>query len=126
MNRNIEFYVSGEVSGASGHYHVIGRCGEDAIRVGDVFTAVYQYPTATVENGAEWEPRRLDEQPIQLRVDAIHAYEHCLKELGTGMTGSLDLSGVGAERVYDSSVLGLSPAPNSPTATPVNSARNEN
>jgi len=91
MNSPREFIVSGVVVGASGVYHVIGRCGDLSIHVGDVFQQL-EHPA---------EPN----QQVQLTVDRIQAYERSFEELGSGMTGTLDLRGAGVERLRPHSIL---------------------
>ena len=90
---DLQFVVDGHVSGISGRHTVIGRCGDSPIRLGDVFHLAFRakhrrYPDE-IANPIEREVER----PVELRVEHIHAYGHCLEMLGQGMTGSLELSG---------------------------------
>ncbi|MCE9605582.1 MAG: hypothetical protein K8U03_11875 [Planctomycetia bacterium] len=107
MNRNLEFTVSGLVDeGPTEFLHVVGRCGDVALRIGDVFESMYRYSFNTSKDGSET-ATRIDPQPIRLEIKAITAYEHDLKELGSGMTGRLSLSGSGSDLVQTRCVLGL-------------------
>lgn len=100
-NADLEFVVCGYVSGESGKHTVIGRCGDKAIRLGDVFLTAFRakpraYPT---EMGNPLV--RETERPVKLRVEHIHAYGRCLEMLGEGMTGALELSGAEADSLAD-------------------------
>jgi hypothetical protein len=102
---DLEFVISGYVRGVSGLHRVIGRCGDKAIRIGDVFNTAFRakpcaYPT---EMGNPLV--REVERPVNLRVEHIHAYGHCLETLGEGMTGSLDLSGPEGSSLEDGWIL---------------------
>lgn len=80
-----EFIVSGIVEGVSGLTHVIGRCGDSSLRVGDVFE--------TLEDAAGVN------HAVRVEIIKVHAYGHDLNELGSGMTGRLSLSGAGVEQI---------------------------
>lgn len=64
---------------------VPGRVHQGTIRVGSVFTAVEVMSAVS--------------STINLRVDRIIAYGHSLEELPEGMTGELQLSGEGKEKL---------------------------
>lgn len=89
-----EFIICGVMTGVSGVYHVIGRCGDIGFRVGEVFDQLEhpQYPT----------------QSVRLRIIAIHAYQHSLEELGAGMTASIDVQGEGVEFLRPNAILVIS------------------
>lgn len=102
MCNTIGFIVNGVVEGQSGYYHAMGRCGDQPIRVGDVFDVVHQARHAAGVDAGELS----DARTVHLRVERIQAYQRKLEELGSGMTGTLDLSGQGLEFVTSGCVLG--------------------
>lgn len=106
MDRNIEFIVKGIVEGVSGRLRVIGRCSEEAIRVGDVFDSLYHVEETDSAGGEQ----RVDGKKVELHVRGIHAYGHELHELSPGMTGALDLEGVDRKFVEPGWLLGVVPA----------------
>lgn len=91
MNSICEFILHGVVTGESGEFHVIGRCGDVPIRVGDVFDQL----------------RNEEELPrtIQLVIKCIHAYQKDLPELSPGMTATIDVVGEGLKWLKPLSVL---------------------
>ena len=99
-----EFIVVGLVQGDP--FTVIGRCGDVAIHVGDVFDAVYRYKHRRYPDELGNEPIREAEKPATIRVLCIHAYERSLVALGEGMTGSLTLEGDGLEYLAPGWILG--------------------
>lgn len=108
-----EFIVSGIVSGESGQLHVIGRCGEKEIFVGDLFRSVFRVRKSKYPSEMGDAPiREPGEHKTALQVKCIHAYGKSLHELGAGMTASLALVGDGVEYVAPGVVLGQ-PTPNS-------------
>ncbi len=111
-----EFIVDGWVSGESGRFTIIGRCGDEPIRVGDVFDAVFRYKHRRYPDEMGQDPVREVELPASLRVESISAYQRSLDELGHGMTGSLVVSGEGMGRVSTGWVLG---ARDGATARPI-------
>jgi hypothetical protein len=108
MSISIGFIVNGFVEGESGHFHVIGRCGDDPIRIGDIFDVIRpsSHSSLLAEGDAE------GTRTIRLRVEHIQAYQRRLEELGSGMTGTIDLCGQGLEFVKPGSVLGSTSRPN--------------
>jgi hypothetical protein len=111
-----EFIVKAIVEGDSNQFHVIGRCGDIPIRIGDRFDCVFCYQPRKYPEEAGRPPVRSMVKEIDLSVVCIHAYQRSLPELGEGMTGSLVLEGVGAVEVTPGWILGrkdkeLSPAP---------------
>jgi hypothetical protein len=86
-----EFIISGVTAGVAGVYHVVGRCGDVPLQVGDVFD---QFDVAS-------EPAH----PVNLHISRIVAYQRSLEELGSGMTASLDVQGQGAELLRPHGVL---------------------
>ena len=109
MSHPIEFSVTGFVAGISELLHVIGRCGDTPLNLGDEFEAVYDYSYRAQPDGREIaEP--LNIIPVRLKIVSIHAYQSELIDLGSGMTGRLSLSGTGIDLVRPRCVLG-SPIP---------------
>ena len=97
------FLVEGTVEGEQAH--VIGRCGEFPIRLGDVFTTACRYRTRQTLEDFATPPEMLKTCPVSLRVTEIKAYGRHLDELGPGMTGSLVLSGEDMGRIGPGAVL---------------------
>jgi len=90
-----EFIVTGATAGGAGVYHVIGRCGDAMLRVGDIFDQI-RHPLDGVK-------------PTRLTVSKIEAYQRSLEELGAGMTAALDVEGEGVEFLRPNAVLVSSP-----------------
>ena len=105
MNHS-EFIIEYVVNGASGHTTVIGRCGDEPIRVDQVFDAVYRYKPRRYPDQLGDAPVREVENAAGLRVLCIHAYEQSLPILGQGMVGSLVVEGEGLGHVKPGWVLG--------------------
>jgi hypothetical protein len=101
-----EFIVDGWVSGTSGRFTILGRCGDEPIHVGDVFDAVFRYKPRRYPDELGLEPIRDVEHCASLRVESISAYQESLDELGQGMTGSLVVSGEGLGHIAPGWVLG--------------------
>ena len=97
------FLVEGTVEGEQNH--VIGRCGDSPVRLGDVFTMVCRYRRRETLEDFATPPEVLKSCPVSLRVTGIQAYGRSLDELGPGMTGSLVLSGEGMGRIGPGAVL---------------------
>jgi hypothetical protein len=89
--------------------HVVGRCGEMPIHVGDVFDFVINYKPRKYPDEVGDTAVPLKETSVALRVAHIHAYESCLDELGGGMTGALVLDGEGLQCIAPGAVLESSP-----------------
>jgi len=85
--------------------HVIGRCGDEAIHVGEVFSRVCRYHPRKSLADFTTPPQFMESFPITLRVVAIQAYGRSLDELGPGMTGSLVLSGDGMTSIIPGVLL---------------------
>ena len=103
-----EFIVDGWVPGNSGRFTIVGRCGDEPIRVGDVFDAVFRYKPRRYPDEMGLEPIREVERSASLRVESISAYQESLDELGQGMTGSLVVTGDGMGQISPGWVLGAS------------------
>jgi len=102
-----QFIVSNVVTGESGQIHVIGRCGEAIVAVGDVFRCVYRIRKPEYPHGMAGPPiRESGEHEAALKVQCIHAYDKSLRELGAGMTGSLVIVGDGVKYVAPGVMLG--------------------
>jgi hypothetical protein len=100
LANQIGFIVRHTVQDASGRFHVIGRCGDAPIRVGDTFSVLH------VPNGvANDKPSIGDARPVQLKIVGIQAYQRNLSELGGGMTASIDLEGSGADELVPDAIL---------------------
>lgn len=99
----VEFLVEGIVEGEQDH--VIGRCGDSAIRLGNVFTKVCRYQRRQTLEAFATPPELVKSCLVSLRVLGIQAYQRSLDELGPGMTGALVLSGEGMRRIGPGSVL---------------------
>src|SRR5665213_2870403 len=100
MNQpDLEFVVRAYASGISGRHTVIGRCGDQPIRLGDTFHLAYRAKHRRYPDESANPLQREAECPVELRVERIHAYGHCLEMLGQGMTGSLELSGPDADKI---------------------------
>ncbi len=110
MNRSDlkAFHVNGFVEGEA--FQVIGRCGDSAIRVGDVFSIACRYQSRERLEDFANPPTLLDSNPVSLRVQEIRAYGRILGEIGPGMTGSLVLAGTGAERIVPGTILEMNAA----------------
>ena len=100
MTTPIGFIVNGLVAG-DGIVHVLGRCGDDFIAVGDAFETIYvpqvESPVADDLGAA---------RPVRLRVERVQAYQRELPLLSGGMTGTLDLRGEGIDLLVPGGVLG--------------------
>ena len=101
-----EFIVSGIVEGSSGFLHVIGRCGDKQINVGDVFESIYHYEYSSEPSGREIAKPVVDSR-VRLVVEMASAYGRELPFLGEGMTGRLSLVDEGRELVRPECILGV-------------------
>jgi hypothetical protein len=107
MRNQKEFIILGVVEGHQ--CHVIGRCCDAPIGVGDHFDAVYRYRAPQTDEDYAKEPQREGEEyPVSLTVESIQAYEKQIRRLSPGMTGSLAISGAGCNRLGQGWVLGES------------------
>jgi hypothetical protein len=100
----MEFIVTG-VQATGGGIDVIGRCGDYAIELGDVFDVVYRLIPTPTPDGYGPDVREGD-RAVQLRVEKIEAYQKSLGDLGPGMTARLSLAGTGGDLVRNEDVLG--------------------
>jgi hypothetical protein len=89
----IAFLVEGSVQGQQ--THVIGRCGDHAIKQGAVFRMGCRYKRRDSLEEFASPPQLLENVPVSLQVLSVHAYGKPLEKLGPGMTGSLVLRGDG-------------------------------
>jgi hypothetical protein len=96
----VGFIVRHTVQDASGRLHVMGRCGDEPIRVGDVF-GVLRVPDRVVNDKPSVGAPRV----VQLKIVGIQAYQRSLNELGGGMTGTIDLEGFGADGLVADAIL---------------------
>jgi hypothetical protein len=113
MDRLIEFGIGGVEKSQLG-YLVIGRCHEETIRVGDVFTAVYKLTPVRAPDGGYVYSTRTGDRPVSFRVTSIEAYRRFLNELGPGSTARLELVGTGGSELVAGEVLGLWKDQNTP------------
>lgn len=106
MDRLIEFGIGGVEKSQLG-YLVIGRCHEETIRVGDVFTAVYKLTPVRAPDGGFVSSTRTGDKPVSLKVVSIEAYKRFLNELGPGSTARLELVGTGGGDLVVGEALAL-------------------
>ena len=99
---NIGFLVKEIVADSDTYYHLMGRCCDFPIHVGDSFEVVY---AATKSVGRDY-PGLGAAGRVKLRVERIEAYQRQLEMLGEGMTGMIDVRGEGLDRVEPGAVLG--------------------
>ena len=78
---------------AEGQIKLAGRCGNDRIRLGDEFTAVYWYEPAKSLEEFERHPETRKVGEVSLVVERIEAYRHDFEELDPGLTAALTLKG---------------------------------
>lgn len=95
MTSNVEFYVQAITADAAGRtvyvgFVVTGR----AISVGDVFSSMYEVPRS-LEDARQQRPRAdpINVRSTSIRVDAIDSMRIRVKELPSGVTGALYLTG---------------------------------
>ena len=100
LANQIGFIVRHAVQDASGHFHVIGRCGDAAIRVGDTFSVLH-----IPDRVADDKPSVGASRSGQHTSVATHAYQPRLSELGGGLSGSIDLEGSGADELVPDAIL---------------------
>jgi hypothetical protein len=83
-----------------GTYRAIGRCGNIAIGIGDVFTSTADIArTGPLESHEYVRPK--NQRAVALRVERITAYGRAFEQLSAGMTAELILSGSGSPERYD-------------------------
>jgi hypothetical protein len=99
MSEPISFIVNGIVADDDTFFHAIGRCGDAAIRIGDVFETMY-VPVRASDKTQLGPP-----QSVSLKVERIQAYQRQLDELGVGMTGTIDLRGNANRAVVPGTIL---------------------
>jgi hypothetical protein len=92
---------------ADDRFRVIGRNGDEDVKIGDVFDVMYRYKRANSpeERGAD-PVREPGERDIHVRVVGIYALSRDLQHLGVGMTGALTVEGEGIEDIAPGWVLG--------------------
>jgi hypothetical protein len=86
---------------------VAGRCYHGPINVGERFHCLYELVPELTENGYGPSKRNEQEQLVNLRIDAISAYNHSFIQLDPGMTAELELSGEGIEKIKKGLILGI-------------------
>jgi hypothetical protein len=104
MNRHIEFTVE-RLTFEDGQALVDGRVCESPIRVGDVFTKIYDHRQRW--DGKEW--IATDTGPthtVRLVVQSIESYRRLWDELSSGMTARLTVAGDGLDRLSEGRILG--------------------
>jgi hypothetical protein len=101
-----EFIVEYLVTGESGRFTVIGRCGDVRVPVGETFDLLFRNKPRRFPDEANDDPIRIEERPVSLRVVCAHAYGKSLSGLSPGLTGSLVLEGDGAESIAAGWILG--------------------
>jgi hypothetical protein len=99
-----EFIVASYVAGE--RFHVIGRNGDEDIKIGDTFDAMYRYRRARTIDDYGSDPIREVERPVKLRVTGIRALHRDLQRLGIGMTAALAVEGEGIDDIAPGWVLG--------------------
>ena len=107
ISQATEFIVDGWVMEDSGQFTVVGRCGDEPIRIGDTFDAVFRYKHRRYPDEMGLNPVREVVRPATLIVRRIESYQRTLDTLGQGMTGTLVLVGDGMEHVHPGWVLGI-------------------
>jgi hypothetical protein len=102
MTDPIGFVVHGVITDSETYFHVIGRCGDSPIFIGDEFNTVYSPATPKSPDDSRFgQPRS-----VKLKVERIQAYQNLLPELSGGMTGTIDLRGQGLDCLVPGAVLG--------------------
>jgi hypothetical protein len=97
----IGFIVNGIVTDSDTYFHIIGRCGDHAIQVGDEFDTVYAPAKSTeIDYPGLGQPLA-----VKLKIERIQAYQRELSTLSGGMTGTIDVRGQGLEHVVPGAVL---------------------
>ncbi len=106
MNQNmIEFTIDG-IQALEGRFVVGGRCVHGPIRVGDVFTLMFEVYVPKKED--VWGPaRRLLERSIRLVVEGVESYGSSFEEVSVGVSAQLTLAGEGGEELRVGRVLGV-------------------
>jgi hypothetical protein len=104
MKRKIAFVVQ-EAGTDEQCSWVTGRNCEDLIRVGDVFESFCMQTFPNAEKHDFQTRIRSEEQPVQLRITAIHVFRHSLQELSPGMGAKLEVKGSGLELIKQEAVL---------------------
>jgi len=98
-----EFAVVGDVEDSrlfdEASWTVSGRCGNSPIRVGDRFDFAVRFKEPESLADFENDPVEIARDPVSLTVRHIRAYERDREFLDRGMTGSLVLTGAGADKV---------------------------
>jgi hypothetical protein len=101
----MEFGVVRVVSRDAQGLVIDGRCYQSELRVGGIFTLLYEVPL--VDDGDTLRSEgRVNHQDVTLRVDRIEAYRREIEFINRGMTARLTLSGSGCDLVREGLVLG--------------------
>jgi hypothetical protein len=99
-----EFVVVGYTEGEQ--YRVVGRNGDEDIKVGDSFDVMYRYKRPATPDDSSTNPVRESEREVQVRVIGIEAMNRKLGHLGVGMTGALTIEGDGIGDIAPGWILG--------------------
>lgn len=99
MGDAMEFYVSGSVRGEAGLLSIIGRCGDEPIRPGDEFRAIFREKPRQYPEGLE-SPREIEQcRDLRVAVQEIEAYGKTMDFLPPHMTGILRCANSSVELV---------------------------
>jgi hypothetical protein len=101
-----EFIVVGYVGVEGERYRVVGRNGDEDIRIGDSFDVMYRYKRPATPDDYSTDPVRESEREVRIRVTGIEAMNRSLKHLGVGMTGALTVEGEGIGDIAPGWILG--------------------
>ena len=104
MNRHIVFTIE-RLTPEDGRALVDGRVCASPIKVGDVFTKVYDHEQRWIDG--QW--IAIDPSPaytVRLVIQSIDSYSRLWDELSPGLTGRLMLTGDGVERLSEGRILG--------------------
>jgi hypothetical protein len=99
-----EFIVAGFVEGDQ--CCVVGRNGDEDIKVGDSFDVMYRYKRSVTPDDYSADPVRESERVVRVQVIGIEAMNRKLKHLGVGMTGALTIEGDGIGDIAPGWILG--------------------
>lgn len=96
MGEAMEFHISGSVRGESGLLSIIGRCGDEAVRPGTKFRAIFRNKPREYPDGLEAPPEVEECRDLCVTVKEVESYGKTVDVLPPNMTGVL--------RCIDSSV----------------------
>lgn len=92
----MEFHISGSVRGESGFFSIIGRCGNEAVRPGTEFRAIFRIKPREYPVGLESPPEVEECRDLHITVREVETCGKSVDMLPPNMTGIL--------RCVDSSV----------------------